>query len=275
MIDKELLPKVPFYLSDGGIDAYIDFDELQIIDIDAWRDYTNETTIKQLIAFCDELEIEESGEGTIRAIYPDLLNTVNKDNGFNFYIALYNLPKSVFETNIGVNGIKFYNNLHNRINKMTEVEWCSACSIFGRGFGQKKLQKVYDKYKTLQVKSSQLIAMEGFAEKSCQAYMEHINDYVEFIRKSAEAGIKFEAPKEGEVLSNKFEGVVVAFTGCRDKELVEAINSNGGIASDNFTKKTNVLVVKDMSTTSSKMQKAKEQGCELITLAEARHRFIS
>lgn len=269
------LPKIPTLLTESGTDLLVDFDKLEETNQKTWADYTNERTIKQLIAFCDELEIEESGEGTIRAIYPDLLQQVVENLEYGFYLALYNLPKSVFETNIGVNGIKFYNNLHNRINKMTEVEWCSACSIFGRGFGQKKLQKVYDKYKTLQVKSSQLIAMEGFAEKSCQAYMEHINDYVEFIRKSAEAGIKFEAPKEVEVLSNKFEGVVVAFTGCRDKDLVDTINANGGIASDNFTKKTNILIVKDKSTTSSKMQKAKEQGCEIITLTEARQRFNS
>lgn len=275
MIDKELLPKVPFYLSDGGIDAYIDFDELAEVDENTWCDYTNEVNIKCLMAFCDELEIEESGEGTIRAIYPDLLRLVNKDNGYNIYIALYQLPKSVFETNIGVNGIKFYNNFHNRMKTITEVEWCSACSIFGRGFGKKKLQKVYDKYKTLGVKPCEVISLEGFAEKSAAAYVDHLKDYVDFMNCSKEAGIVFEAPKEMEVLSNKFEGVVVAFTGCRDKDLVDAINANGGIASDNFTKKTNILIVKDKSTTSTKMQKAQQQGCEIITLAEARHRFIS
>lgn len=268
------LPKIPTLLTETGTDLLVNFDKLAEVDENAWCDYTNEVNIKCLMAFCDELEIEESGEGTIRAIYSDLLRLVNKDNGFNIYIALYNLPKSVFESNIGVNGIKFYNNFHNRMKTITEVEWCSACSIFGRGFGKKKLQKVYDKFKTLEVKPIDLISMEGFAEKSGAAYVEHLKDYVDFMNYSKEAGIKFEAPKETEVLSNKFEGVVVAFTGCRDKELTDVINANGGTASDNFTKKTNILIVKDKSTTSSKMQKAQQQGCEIITLTEARHRFI-
>lgn len=263
------LPKIPTLLTESGTDLLVNFDELAEVDENTWCDYTNEVNIKCLMAFCDELEIEESGEGTIRAIYPDLLRLVNKDNGYNIYIALYQLPKSVFETNIGVNGIKFYNNFHNRMKTITEVEWCSACSIFGRGFGKKKLQKVYDKFKTLNVKPMDLIAMEGFAEKSGAAYVEHIKDYVDFMKFSQDAGIVFEAPKELKVLSNKFEGVVVAFTGCRDKELTDTINANGGIASDNFTKKTNILIVKDKSTTSTKMQKAKEQNCKILTLEEA------
>lgn len=269
------IPKIPTLLTESGTDLLVDFDALSKQDAEVWGQYLKEMDIKQLIAFCDELEIEESGEGTVRAIYFDLIHTVNATTGYNNYIALYKLPKEVFETNIGINGVKFYNNLHNRMKTITEVEWCSACSIFGRGFGKKKLQKVYDKYKTLGVKPSEVISLEGFAEKSATAYVDHLKDYVDFMNYSKEAGIVFEAPKEVEVLSNKFEGVVVAFTGCRDKDLVDTINANGGIASDNFTKKTNILIVKDKSTTSTKMQKAQQQGCEIITLAEAHHRFIS
>ena len=66
---------------------------------------------------------------------------------------------------------------------------------------------------------------------------------------------------------------MVCFTCIRDKDFAKFINDNGGVASDNWKSSTTHLIVKDKNTTTSKMQKALDKGCKILTLEEAYKEF--
>ena len=63
-----------------------------------------------------------------------------------------------------------------------------------------------------------------------------------------------------------FSGKVICFSGVRDKELEKQLEEAGAVITDSFTKKVNMLIVKDANATSSKIQKAKEQKCQIVEI---------
>lgn len=60
-----------------------------------------------------------------------------------------------------------------------------------------------------------------------------------------------------------FTGREFVFTGFRDSELKEFIESNGGVVKDSITRKTTDLLTKSEDSTSSKAKKAKEIGAKV------------
>ena len=67
-------------------------------------------------------------------------------------------------------------------------------------------------------------------------------------------------------------GVAVCFTGVRDKALEAAIVAAGGRVASSVSKNVNILVAKDVHSTSGKTKKARSIGVEIITLSDMRTR---
>lgn len=63
-------------------------------------------------------------------------------------------------------------------------------------------------------------------------------------------------------------GKTFCFTGFRDKEKAKFIEDNGGIYSDSIKTTTQYLVVKDINSTSSKIQLAIKRGVKVISIDE-------
>ena len=60
----------------------------------------------------------------------------------------------------------------------------------------------------------------------------------------------------------------VCMTGFRDKQLEEALKAQGHVVLNGVTKECDVLVVKDLNSTSSKMTTAKQRGIRIVTREE-------
>ena len=134
---------------------------------------------------------------------------------------------------------------------------------------------VWDKYGTLcDVTREQLEKIDGFGEVRVEQYLENKNNW-STRKASMEAfnyGIEFKIETTN-TDSDTFKDLVVCFSGIRDKGLTQYIISNGGQASDNWTKTTNCLIVKDKNSTSSKTKKALQMGIKILSLDEAYEEF--
>ena len=64
------------------------------------------------------------------------------------------------------------------------------------------------------------------------------------------------------------ERMYVCFTGFRDKELEEALTAKGHVVLNGVTKECTLLVVKDLNSTSSKMNTARKRGIRIVSLEE-------
>jgi NAD-dependent DNA ligase len=66
--------------------------------------------------------------------------------------------------------------------------------------------------------------------------------------------------------NNKFAGMVAVFTGVRNTDLEKQIVDGGGVIGSSISGKTTILIAKDPSENSSKLNKARELGIEIINI---------
>lgn len=229
----------------------------------------DEMCIRSLEYFGSKLDIAYLGYGNCAKIFNELLKD-KKKNPFMPAI-IYGLPKGMITKIIGKNGEKLEESLANKKDKITEVQFAAACGSFGPDIGERVLQLVWDKYGTLDdMTYEKLKAIEGFGDSRISQYLEYQSHWQmdKINMELFDYGIVFAENKQ-EILSTEYSNYNVCFSGVRDKDLAEFINSRGGKASDKWNKDTNYLIIKDLNSTSSKVKKAKDKGCKIITLEEA------
>lgn len=229
----------------------------------------DEMCIRSLEYFGSKLDIAYLGYGNCAKIFNDLLKE-KKRNPF-MPAMIYGLPKGMITKVIGKNGEKLEESLANKKDKITEVQFATACGSFGPDIGERVLQLVWDKYGTLDdMTYEKLKAIEGFGDSRISQYLEYQSRWQmdKINMELFDYGIVFAENKQ-EILSTEYSNYNVCFSGVRDKDLAEFINSRGGKASDKWNKDTNYLIIKDLNSTSSKVKKAKDKGCKIITLEEA------
>lgn len=179
-------------------------------------------------------------------------------------------PFEVFDLSVGdlkelegwgeVSAHKFVVEL-NRIRQET----CFARFLHATGWfadlGEKTLQKIIDadgENKDIE----NLCSIEGIQETTAQKFikgMEILNDNIELISDLFIFTYHKTPKTEG-----RFNGMVFCMTGFRDKEMSDKISELGGAVSDGVTKETTCLIVKDITSNSSKVQKARKNGITII-----------
>lgn len=267
--DNIPLPDCKYY--EDGVELAFDYERTESNDIELAKKYLNEMKLQKLIYFCSKLNIDFAGEGNLRILNDYHKEITNED--LNIF-ELIQLDKSIFDKCIGINGIKLYESLHNKLQNMNECEFYDAVNCFGRGIGELKLKKIFNKYGTLCVNETQIVNTEGWSDKTCNQFMSHINDYFNWNNKLKELGIEFINDDNNEQLSNKYGDVKVCFTGIRDQNMEKIIVSNGGKILSSVNKECNLLVCKNLSDNSTKMKKAKEKEIEIIDYEQAVERFL-
>jgi len=265
-IEKSTRKEDPYNLNQFGIEIGRDGVELVFLGTeDTNPELCVEAYTQKTLYFCNKLGVEFGGYGNIKKLMEE-----TRDYRFP-YQHLCTLPKEVFESAIGVNGVKFYNSLHEKLIRATPCQLCDACGVFGRGIGELKLQKIVDNYDELPNDYTKVITTDGWAEKTTEQYISNYLNYIDMVeffqRNNMWKG--FETIKT----STKYSNVKVVFTGVRNAELEQSIRINGGKVLTSFTKECNLVIAKDPMSSSGKLKKARENGVEIISLVDALNRF--
>lgn len=241
---------------------------LVINDSDDNAEFMQEMCLQKLVYFCQKLGVDFAGEGNIKRLMAETNNN---------YMDVHNLlllPVKIFENTIGVNGIKFYESLHDHMKTVTISQFMDAVGAFGEGIGELKLQKIIDLYGELPYDRDKILNVDGWAEISVDQYMFKYATYINWVKWLYENYNNFVfKTEEKKQMSNKFSNIVVVFTGVRDKELEEVIKANGGKIVTSFTKACNTVIAKDPNGDSSKLNKAREKGAEILSLEDAWLKF--
>ena len=66
----------------------------------------------------------------------------------------------------------------------------------------------------------------------------------------------------------KLAGKTIVFSGFRDKDMERKINKEGGEVSNSLTKKTSILLIKDINDETSKTEKAKKMNILILPVIE-------
>ena len=230
-----------------------------------YRSYLFEAFLQQTLYFCTKLGVEFGGYGNIKALSNEVGHPID-------YTDLVTLSQDVFETAIGVNGIKFYDSLHQKVLNATPTQLADAAGVFGEGIGELKLNKIVDKYGDLPYDGKKVIETEGWAEKSTDQYMTNYVRYANMVTFFQENNM-WKGFTIIEAKGDKCKDIKVVFTGIRSAEMEDVIRQNGGRVLNSFTKECNLVIAKDVLGSSGKLAKAREKGIEVISLDEAFKRF--
>lgn len=217
---------------------------------------TEDQQLKKIVAFFEILEADNVGEGVVSQLW---------DAGYRTIRDILNLKISDLESidRFGKRKAKIvYDSIKKSITGVQLSKLQHATGIFV-GLGSKKLALLehFTEKPTIQ----QVMEIEGFAEISAKTYVENYEKFRIFIE-----GLPITISEKVEVVAvgDDLAGMVVVYTGIRDKNSEEIILSRGGKIGSSVSKNTTHLICKDPNSGSSKLEKAKSLGVKIMTLGD-------
>ena len=217
---------------------------------------TDEQKIKKLVAFFSIINVKDFSQSTLELIYY---------SGYKTLKDILNMSLVDFENldRFGkTKATKLYNEIQSKIKDVPLPVLQHSSSIF-KSLGRKKLV-LLEHFET-KPSVEDIMKIEGFSEILANNYIEGYDKFFEFI---SDIPVTYTKTKKQEVINDNLKDISFVFTGFRDKDIEDNIEKRGGKISSSISKTTNYLVVKDLSSTSSKISKAESLGIKIINKDE-------
>jgi DNA ligase (NAD+) len=254
--------------------------------------------VKSIAKFFKDLEVEGLGEKNIEKII---------NSGANSIIKIINLSS---EDLMNVEGFqkkmatKIKTSIQKQLDEASIAKIAAASNIFGRGLAERTINAILKAEPNIltpgasdEEKISKVNAVEGVGEKTALQFVKAIPEFVEFITSikpnyqtqykeepiQVKEEIKEEAtqttqPKEPDhALKNK----IIVFSDFdksskyTKKELEKLLTKFGPIIETSVKKTTNILIIGDSLSNSTKVENAKKIGTiEIITLDDFLEKYV-
>jgi DNA ligase (NAD+) len=159
----------------------------------------------------------------------------------------------------------------------------SASNIFGRGFSGKKIELIIEAYpnvllskETNEQKISKISSIKGMAQKTSEAFVEKIPDFIKFIKDAgleSKLAVDISEKKEFDTKHPLF-GKTIVMTGFRDTTIIEALKKIGAKLGSSVSKNTFAVLVKDLEEDTGKAAEAKKLGVQLMTPSQFTEKYF-
>ena len=241
--------------------------------------YLNVVKAKKIEHFFSTIDVKNLGLGIITKLV---------DNGYDNVIAILNADKDDLTEidGIGKKMIeKIYNNIDTVMETITLEKLMAGSHVFGIGVGERKLKQLikeipnileYDDDNELK---NDILKVEGFSDITADKFVDNLDKFKIFYGELKEIydldHIKKSSSKKPKAEKKKliFKDEKIVFTGFRDKELQDKIESLGGKVSTSVSSKTTLVIYADNDKTSSKVKKAEDLGINLMTKSSFLNKF--
>lgn len=242
--------------------------------LDAWD-------LKRLVYFFVTLETDGVSEGVVSRLF---------EAGYDSVKKIINLK---VEDLLEIEGFKQRSSqkvvsaITEALAKASTLKIMKASNMFEGGIGEKKLKLIADVYpdildkkKRFVPKLEKLLEIPGIAEITAVNFLDCLPNFWSFVEENGlldyikEVGIpKVEAKVLVSFEHKEFLSKTFVFSGFRNKEWKDLIESNGGKVTDSVSKKTDIVIVKDKSESSNKIDKAKELVIPIYSIEEISSKF--
>ena len=267
-------------------------------------DIENNTDVRaqKLVAFFKVMCIDGVGIGVInKFIYA----------GYDSLKVILSLTPDVIAS-LGGFQIKSAINIYNAINKVLSIPQplyrvMVASGVFGIGLGEKKLLTMLDtipnfmeKWQKKQITLNILNEIIGFNDKTSTLVINSMDNFIKWLilhpmckyiqdvlpaqhtqqlttsTSTAQATSITNTKSITNIISNntRLTGMVAVFTGIRNAELEALITALGGVIGSVITGKTTIIIAKNPNDNSSKLNKARETGIEIINITDFEKKYI-
>lgn len=253
------MPKIPYVTC--GVDIKIQGDD-------------EEQAIKQLCYCLALFKIEQAGEISVRKLWQGGIRSL-------FYIL--EGSNEVVKI-LGVNGWKLLHSMKKVFiyDGVEPEKLLAGLGIFGRGVGVAVIKSILDKasLKTLmpntswerckaslrQIDMQFLMSVDGVSNITATKILSNLDKAMWICEVAKTAGYTIKKPSS---VDNGLGHLKVVFTGFRDSVLEKGFILAGATVLSSFTKQCNLVVARDVNANSSKLQKARENGIQIIDIIQA------
>jgi NAD-dependent DNA ligase len=256
--EQSQMPTVPYKWNDTHVDIMLE---------NIGSDETVQE--KNITGFFRGIGVEGLSSGNVSRIIKAGYDTVSK------------IIKMTVDDFLKVDGFKMktatklYAGIQEKIQSAPLINLMSGSNTFGRGFSEKKIELILDSYPDVLLsplspseKIKKVAAIKGMATKTAETFVEHIPDFIRFMRDSnLEHRINESLVKTNYDTNHPLYGKSIVMTGFRDTELQELIKNVGAKLGSSISKNTFVLLVKDQSAEqdTGKALEAKQLGIPIMT----------
>ncbi len=265
-VHKVLVPAERGKLPSSDIDVVWNETKIDLILKDKAKNQI--VLMKSIASFFEKIGVAGLGRGNIQRII---------DAGFNSIPKIITMSIDDFMTVEGFKeklSNKIYLNIRNGIQKTSLESLMAGTNIFGRGMGEKRINLILKKYPDIlwseeshAEKLEKVSGLPGFKEKTAQAFVPHIKEFMNFIEKiGLSEQIRNKVPEKVIIdIDHPLNGKKVVFTGIRDKTLQQELETFGVNINGSVSKNTDFVIVKSLNDDTSKAEKAREFGIKMMT----------
>jgi len=266
--DKAKMPTVPYKWNDTHVDIIME---------DAEQDDTVKE--KNMVGFFKGLEVDGLGPGNVRKIMKAGYNSVPKIIAMTEadYLKVDGFKKKMAE--------KVYNSIHNKITTAPLSKIMAVSNIFGRGFGEKRIEPILEKYPNIlknitasseEEKIKQIKSIRGMEQKTAERFVKNLPKFIEFMTvaklesKLDDVPTEYTHPKDvTHILYDKS----IIITGFRNKELSEELKRLGARESSAVSKSTFAVIVKHNDEDTGKAEAARQKNIPIYMVDEFKEKF--
>jgi hypothetical protein len=147
------------------------------------------------------------------------------------------------------------------------IDLMNASNVFGRGLGKKKLEVLFSNIPNLMERQSNnslvydIMDVDGFSDITAKQFVDNFDKFKMFMKKlNIKTPNLKEYVKKGEIKRN------IVFTGFRNSELEQYLEQNKIGVKNSINSDTFLLITKDNSSKSSKIQEAEKKNIPIVTI---------
>jgi NAD-dependent DNA ligase len=266
--DKAKMPTVPYKWNDTHVD---------IIKEDAEQDET--VREKNIVGFFKGLDVDGLGPGNVKKIMnagfdtvPQIIAMTEED-----YLKVDGFKKKMAE--------KVYNSIRKKITESSLAKIMAVSNIFGRGFGEKRIEPILSKYPEMlkdittnsdQEKIQQIKSIRGIEQKTAERFVKNLPKFMEFITVAKLESKLDDVPKEDSEPKDESHPLYdksIIITGFRNKELSEELKRIGAKESSAVSKSTFAVIVKNKDEETGKADAARQKNVPIYTVDEFKKKF--
>lgn len=182
---------------------------------------------------------------------------------------------------------KIHDGIIEQIVAASLVTLMSGSNIFGRGFSEKKLELIIEAYpdvllsqESVSNKVKKISQIKGMADKTAEAFVEKIHDFVIFMK---ESGLEYKLHIANASTSNNtcdvnnpLYGKTIVITGFRDMKLQDTLKNLGAKIGTSVSKNTFVVLVKDINSEldTGKALDAKKLAIPIMTYDDFNNKYL-
>ena len=270
--EKAQMPTVPYKWNETHIDIIMENME-------------DDETVKEknIVGFFKGLEVDGLGPGNVKKIITAGYDSVAKIIGMSKtdFLKVAGFKEKMAD--------KIYTSIHKQINDSSLVKIMAVSNIFGRGFGERKIEPIMNKYPDIittldsdDEKIKKIVEIRGIEKKTAERFVKHIPAFIDFmktaklqskIEESVTAVTDTSAKAKSMDTSHPLFDKHIVITGFRNKLLSQELKNIGAKETNAISKNTFIVIVSKEGEDTNKSESARQKNIPIMTLDTFKEKY--